>query len=59
VRRFGETNHHPDRTTTNHQELVDELTDWLAVVAALEHLKYFDLTQEQTTILKKTRALIS
>ena len=59
VRRFGEQNHHPDRKTTNHQELVDELTDWLAVVAALEHLQYFDLTKEQTTILKKTRALIS
>jgi len=59
VRRFGETNHHPDRSTTNHTELVDELTDWLAVVAALEHLQYFDLTNEQTTILKKTRALIS
>ena len=59
VRRFGETNHHPDRKTTNHQELVDELTDWLAVVAALEHLQYFDLTQEQQTILRKTTALIS
>lgn len=59
VRRFGEQNHHPDRSTTNHTELVDELTDFLAVVAALEHLKYFDLTNEQQTILKKTRALIS
>ena len=59
VRRFGEQNHHPDRKTTNHTELVDELTDWLAVVAALEHLQYFDLQTEQTTILKKTRALIS
>jgi NTP pyrophosphatase (non-canonical NTP hydrolase) len=59
VRRFGETNHHPDRTTTNHTELVDELTDWLAVVAALEHLQYFDLTKEQQTILRKTTALIS
>ena len=59
VRRFGEQNHHPDRNTTNHVELVNELTDWLAVVAALEHLEYFDLTNEQSTILKKTRALIS
>jgi len=59
VRRFGETNHHPDRSTTNHTELVNELTDWLAIVAALEHLKYFDLTQEQQTILRKTQALIS
>ena len=59
VRRFGEQNHHPDRSTTNHTELVDELTDFLAVVAALEHLQYFDLTEQQQTILKKTRALIS
>jgi len=59
VRRFGEQNHHPDRKTTTHTELVDELTDFLAVVAALEHLQYFDLTREQQTILKKTRALIS
>lgn len=59
VRRFGESNHHPDRSTTNHTELVDELTDFLAVVAALEHLQYFDLQKEQSTILKKTRGLIS
>ena len=58
VRRFGEQNHHPDRSTTNYTELVDELTDWLAVVAALEHLQYFDLTQQQSNIYKKTLALI-
>jgi NTP pyrophosphatase (non-canonical NTP hydrolase) len=59
VRRFGEQNHHPDRSTTNHEELITELTDWLAIVAALEHLQYFDLQKEQQTILKKTKALIS
>jgi NTP pyrophosphatase (non-canonical NTP hydrolase) len=59
VRRFGEQNHHPDRTTTNLDELIGELTDWLAIVAALEHYRYFDLTKHQTTILKKTQALIS
>jgi len=58
VRRFGDHNHHPERKTTNHEELIQELTDWLAIVAALEHLQYFDLTKHQTTILKKTQALI-
>jgi NTP pyrophosphatase (non-canonical NTP hydrolase) len=59
VRRFGEHNHHPDREQTNLQELVGELEDWLAIVAALEHYKYFDLTKQQTKILKKAQALIS
>ena len=59
VRRFGEQNHHPDRKTTNHQELITELTDFLAIVAALEHLQYFDLQKEQIHIHKKTLALIS
>lgn len=59
VRRFGEQNHHPDRKSTNHEELITELTDWLAIVAALEHLQYFDLQKEQHNILQKTKALIS
>lgn len=58
VRRFGADNHHPDRTQTNLQELVGELEDWLAVVAALEHYKYFDLTKHRTSILNKTQQLI-
>ena len=59
VRRFGDHRHHPDRETTNYQELINELTDFLAIVAALEHIQYFDLTKQQTNILKKTQALIS
>lgn len=59
IRRFGEANTHPERKTTNHQELVQELEDFLAIVAALEHVKYFDLTKHQNQILKKTQALIS
>ena len=58
VRRFGEHNHHPERNTTNYEELVTELEDWLAIVAALEHTQYFDLTKQQHNILKKTQALI-
>jgi NTP pyrophosphatase (non-canonical NTP hydrolase) len=59
VRRFGERNRHPNRETTNHEELIQELTDFLAIVAALEHVQYFDLTKQQQNILKKTTALIS
>jgi len=59
VRRFGGQNHHPDRQTTNYEELVSELTDWLAIVAALEHTRYFDLSQHQNTIHQKTLQLIS
>lgn len=59
VRRFGKHNHHPDRETTNYQELINELTDWLAIVAALEHIQYFDLTKHSHTTNKKMQALIS
>ena len=59
VRRFGKHNHHPDRETTNHTELIQELTDFLAIVAALEHIEYFDLAKQQTNIHKKMQALIS
>ncbi len=59
VRRFGAHNHHPDRTQTNLQELIGELEDWLAIVAALEHSKYFDLTKSRNQIQQKTLQLIS
>lgn len=58
VRRFGPLNHHPDRTTTNLEELVGELEDWLAIVASLEHVGYFDLSQSKTAIFKKTQQLL-
>jgi NTP pyrophosphatase (non-canonical NTP hydrolase) len=58
VRRFGAYNHHPDRPETNLEELIGELEDWLAIVAALEHTRYFDLTKHQQNILQKTQALI-
>lgn len=59
VRRFGDQNHHPDRATTNKDELLAELTDLLAILAALEHTRYFDLTRQQQTILRKTQQLVS
>lgn len=58
VRRFGSHNHHPDRQTTNLQELIGELEDWLAIVAALEHSQYFDLSHSQRNIRQKTQQLI-
>lgn len=58
IRRFGENSHHPDRTTTNKQELVTELEDFLAILAALEYCKYLDLKPQQQNILAKTQALL-
>lgn len=58
IRRFGETSHHPDRTQTNHQELVGELEDFLAILAVLESLQYFDLTLSQQNIKSKALQLM-
>jgi phosphoribosyl-ATP pyrophosphohydrolase len=59
IRRFGENNSHPDRKTTNKQELVTELEDFLAILAALEWAQYVDLKPSQENILQKTKQLIS
>lgn len=58
IRRFGETSKHPERTTTNKQELVNELEDFLAILAALEYVKYLDLVPHQPNILNKTHKLM-
>jgi len=58
IRRFGENSKHPERTTTNHQELVTELEDLLAILAALEYAKYLDLKPQQQNILAKTQNLL-
>ena len=58
IRRFGENNSHPERKTTNKQELVTELEDFLAILAALEYAKYVDLQPSQQNILQKTQQLL-
>jgi NTP pyrophosphatase (non-canonical NTP hydrolase) len=58
IRRFGETSKHPERTTTNKQDLVNELEDFLAILAALEYCKYLDLVPHQQNILHKTHKLV-
>jgi NTP pyrophosphatase (non-canonical NTP hydrolase) len=58
INRFGPQNSHPDRTTTNLQELVGELEDFLAIVAALEHYQYIDLTLSRESIGNKAKALL-
>ena len=58
IRRFGAQNTHPDRNTTNYQELVGELEDFLALIAALEACKYLDLTTSQQKIYKKMQNLV-
>lgn len=57
LRRFGADNSHPERKTTNLQELVGELEDFLALVAALEADKLIDLTHSQESIKKKFQAV--
>jgi NTP pyrophosphatase (non-canonical NTP hydrolase) len=58
IRRFGENSKHPERETTNKQDLVNELEDFLAILAALEYCKYLDLVPQQQNILQKTHKLI-
>jgi NTP pyrophosphatase (non-canonical NTP hydrolase) len=58
IRRFGESSHHPDRITTNKQDLTNELEDFLAILAALEYTKYLDLVPHQQNILNKTHKLM-
>jgi NTP pyrophosphatase (non-canonical NTP hydrolase) len=58
IRRFGVTNKHPDRTTTNLQDLINELEDLLACIAVLESLAYFDLTKSKENITTKAKQLL-
>ena len=59
INRFGEQSHHPDRTTTNKQELVGELEDFLAILAVLEQMGWLDLTPSRDNIAHKAKALIT
>jgi hypothetical protein len=58
IRRFGENNTHPERKTTNKQDLVIEVEDLMAILAALEYCGWLDLTPSQQNILSKTQALL-
>jgi NTP pyrophosphatase (non-canonical NTP hydrolase) len=58
INRFGEANHHPDRQTTNKQELVGEIEDFLAILGVLEELDWLDLTLSRGNILQKAQALL-
>ena len=58
INRFGEQNSHPDRATTNKQELVQELEDFLAILAVLENAKWIDLTLSQSNIYAKANQLM-
>lgn len=59
INRFGEANKHPDRTTTNKQELVGELEDFLAILAVLEQTGWLDLTPSRSSIAHKAQALLN
>lgn len=58
INRFGETGKHPDRTTTNKQELIQELEDFLAILGVLEQMGWLDLTTSKGNIANKAMALI-
>lgn len=58
INRFGETGKHPDRTTTNKQELIAELEDFLAILAVLEQLEWIDLTLSRSNIQAKAVQLL-
>ncbi len=58
IRRFGPNNHHPDRTTSNLQELVGELEDFQAIVWALEELQYLDPKPSTIATIKKFNQLM-
>ena len=58
INRFGEQNKHPDRTTTNKQELVGELEDFLAILGVLEQAGWLDLTPSKENIKRKALQLI-
>ena len=57
VRRFGPTNTHPERNSTNLQELVGEIEDLLALLACLEANKVFDLTLSRDSIANKIKQI--
>ena len=59
IRRFGKQSKHPERNTTNHQELVGEIEDLLAILSALEACGYLDLTTSQQSIQTKTKQLLT
>ena len=58
INRFGEAGKHPDRTTTNKQELVGELEDFLAILGVLEQTGWLDLAPSKENIKQKALQLI-
>jgi len=57
VRRFGPDSRHPDRPSTNMQELIGEIEDFMALLAALEANKVIDLTLSQNNIAYKLKQI--
>ena len=58
IRRFGINNKHPNRNTTNLEDLVNELEDLLAIVSALENLNYINMTASNKQIILKRNVLL-
>lgn len=59
IRRFGKHSKHPDRDQTNLQELICELEDFLAIIAALEACEYLNLEPSKSNITTKAKKLLA
>ena len=57
VQRFGLDNHHPNRTTTNKQELEEELGDLLAMIQILTDQNFLDKASIALATQAKTQKL--
>ena len=57
IRRFGPQSRHPERQSTNMQEFIGEVEDFLALIAALEANKVIDLQLSQQNIAYKFKQI--
>lgn len=57
IRRFGPQSSHPERKSTNMQEFIGEVEDFLALIAALEANKVIDLQLSQQNIAYKFKQI--
>jgi NTP pyrophosphatase (non-canonical NTP hydrolase) len=57
IRRFGPHNHHPQRNTSNHQELLGEIEDLQAILVKLESCGWYDPQLQHANITQKSQGL--
>ena len=57
IRRFGEHNHHPQRQTTNREELLGEIEDLQAILVKLESCGWYSPQLQHSNIVNKSHKL--